>query len=150
MGPKLTVQCRIHPKCVSFQWSYKIIICSKHLKTQISNMILWNVISLLLIKEVHLHEDAIKCQEHHSTDSFRNLATQSTTLKQHLFKCWAVLEFKKGKIPKWDGNNGKSISIKSELSWALRENWNLCQYRRDKRLNIHVVGGQDNWSAEKG
>lgn len=24
------------------------------------------------------------------------------------------MEFKKGKIPKWDGNNGKSIGIKSE------------------------------------
>lgn len=49
-----------------------------------SNMALGNIIFLLLIKEVHLHGDVIKHQEHHSTDIFGNLAMQGAKLKQHL------------------------------------------------------------------
>lgn len=49
-----------------------------------SNMALGNIIFLLLIKEVHLHGDVIKHQEHHSTDIFGNPAMQGAKLKQHL------------------------------------------------------------------
>lgn len=101
--------------------SFKIILCSKHLRPQMSNMALGSIIFLLLIKEVHLHGDVIKHQEHHSTDIFGNPATQGAKLKQHLSsKCWAPLGITKLKTPVRDGNNGKSTSTKLETKLGFR------------------------------
>ena len=62
---------------------------------------------------------------------------RGTTLEQ----CLSVEQFWSStrEDPKWDGNNDKSISVESETEWGVRENWGLCQYKRDSRLNIRVV-----------
>lgn len=74
-----------------------------------------------MIKEVHLHEDAIKHQEHHSTDSFRNPATLGTALNTYISvdPFWSL---KEGKFQCGMRIMVKAPTLNQKSSWAIEEN----------------------------
>lgn len=85
-----------------------------------------------MIKEVHLHEDAIKHQEHHSTDSFRNPATLGTALNTYISvdPFWSL---KEGKFQCGMRIMVKSSRIKSEIKLGYRRKW-ICANKEETEV----------------